>query len=216
MTILVSSFIGVINAMVGGDSSEPFALLISLPARWPRGRPWRESWKGWQIARRALEEGSHLTVTERSLVSKHSCVEFQTNPCHRNLCPDQYMFPTHEKPLTETTDPEVWILTLPSWLSSFHRFSAICEISCLWTLFFFFLVRKGWWMLNMSQLRGGYSVNLSGIKKANWTSCCRIWFLPLRLCHLKCDPASSLSGQLLSKVPNLRAHSKPIGWVSAF
>ena len=36
------------------------------------------------------------------------------------------------------------------WLPSFQTI-VICEISCLWTLFFFFSVRKGWWMLNMSQ-----------------------------------------------------------------
>lgn len=127
MTILVSSLMWVIKVMVGKDSSEPTASLISLPVRWPSGRTWRGeqamSWKEWQIVSRALEEGSHQMVTERSRDSKHSCVEFQTNPCRINLCPCQYMFPTPEKPLTETTDPEVWILTLPSWLISFHRFS---------------------------------------------------------------------------------------------
>lgn len=112
----------------GGQGQQWAHRLAHQPARemakWKdmAGRAGHEL-EGTANSSRALEEGSHQMVTERSLDSKHSCVEFQTNPCHINLCPYQYMFPTPEKPLTETTDPEAWIRTLPSWLTSFHRFS---------------------------------------------------------------------------------------------
>ena len=218
--------------MVGRDSSEPTSLLISLPMGWPRGRTWQRDLEGmansppcsgrrvssdsnWEISGLKTQlcwvpdQSLPYKFMSGSVYAPHPQETIDRDNRSRSLDTDIAI-------LVELLSQILWVFTPDiKWLPSFQTI-VICEISCLWTLFFCCLVRKGWWMLNMSQLHGRYSVNLGGMKEANWTSCCRIWFLPLRPCCSKCDPASSLSEQLLPKVPNLRAHSKPNGWVSAF
>lgn len=76
MTILVSSFIWLINVMGEGTAAGPRPLLAGLPARWQSGRIWGEDSMSWRERQVVLH--AHLRGIESSVSLKDSHIEFQS------------------------------------------------------------------------------------------------------------------------------------------